>query len=98
MLKKLFTFLVISVIVGVFYTELTGRTNFRGMFTERVLGITQEQDTDKDGEEYKYKLQEKPKESNWDPAEAAIKDADSYHKEAKNFASQTKNTINSFKN
>ena len=97
MLKKLFTFLIISVIVGIFYTELTGRTNFRGMFTERVLGITQEQENEENGEEYKYKLQEKPKDSKWDPGNAAIKDADSYHKEAKNFANQTKNTINSFK-
>ena len=92
MLKKLFTFLVISVVIGVFYTELTGKTNFRGMFSERVLGITQEQEED-EGQHYSL---EKKNNNTWDPGKAAVKDADSYHKEAKEFSNKTINTINSF--
>ncbi|MBR6401351.1 MAG: hypothetical protein IKS17_09095 [Firmicutes bacterium] len=89
-MKKFFLFLVIAAIVTVFYTEQTGKTNFRQMFSEKVLGLTEEEETTE--EEYQYTL-EKHDTSDWDPGKEAIKDADSYHKEAKTFANQAKNTV-----
>ena len=90
-MKKFFTFLIIAAIIGVFYTEKTGKTNFRAMFQERVLGITEEDEAADD--EPKYKLTDSKPQQKWDPAKEAIKDADSYHKEAKDFAGKTSNTI-----
>ena len=92
-MKKLFVIVVIIAITAVFYTEKTGITNFRAMFAEKVLGIDPEEEENKTEDGYEYTLDKPKTEEKWDPAKAAIRDADSYHKEAKDFAAKTNNAV-----
>lgn len=91
-MKKLILAIIIVAIGVVFYTEKTGKTHFQAMFSEYVLGIDPEEADEEGGA--KYTLAEKKNQPAWDPGKEAIKDANSYHKEAKEFANKTNNTVN----
>ncbi len=92
-MKKLFAIIVVVAIAVLFYTEKTGKTNLQGMFSQYVLGIDQSESQEGD-DDTKYQLAKPENKPKWDAGKEAIKDADSYHKEAKDFANKTNNAVN----
>ncbi len=91
-MKKFFTILIVIAIAVLFYTEKTGKTNLQAVFSQYVLGIDPEEQAEDNGP--KYQLEKKDEPVKWDPGNEAMKDAASYHKEAKDFANKTNNTVN----
>ncbi|GEM_PF-3096561 len=89
-IARLFAIAIVICIGVLFYTEKTGKTNLQAVFSQYVLGIDP---SESEGEE-QYTLAKKDEPRKWDPGEQAMKDADSYHKEAKEFANKTSNTVN----
>ena len=92
-MKKLLAIIVVIAIAALFYCEKTGKTNLQAVFSQYVLGIDpEEQAQEENGPEYQLEKKDAP--VKWDAGNEAMKDAASYHKEAKDFANKTNNTVN----
>lgn len=91
-MKKVIVILVVVAIAALFYTEKTGKTNLQAVFSQYVLGVDPNESTEKN--DTKYELDKPEEKQQWDAGKEAMKDAASYHREAKDFANKTSNTVN----